>query len=433
MTAGRIRSRAEFDRWWAGRHAAGRFEVTRIGLDELTGWHFDDATGNLVHDSGRFFSVEGIEKRVGGEPLRSQPVIHQPEIGVLGIVVADFDGERHCLLQAKMEPGNVNILQLSPTVQATRSNYTKVHRGARTRYLELFTGPRRGRVLVDVLQSEQGAWFWRKRNRNIVVEVDGAVHAEPATDDYRWIPLSLVWELLRTDNLVNMDARTVLSCLPEPVTGDGATAGALHSDDSVLSWFTEAKTWCDWHARLVPLNQVRSWRRTPAEIAPTGERDFRIIGVRVTAGNREVSEWTQPLLEPAAPGLAVFVVRRIHDVPHVLVQALPEIGLLDLVEMAPTIQLTSAEDAADIPEPLLKDVATGGHGQVRYDTLLSEEGGRFHHALTRYQIVEVGDDFPVEVPPQYRWLTTRQLIALLRHGHYLNIEARSLVAYLHAL
>ena len=47
----------------------------------------------------------------------------------------------HCLMQAKMEPGNVNPLQLSPTVQATRSNYTQVHRGTGTRYLEYFVGP----------------------------------------------------------------------------------------------------------------------------------------------------------------------------------------------------------------------------------------------------------------------------------------------------
>ena len=33
------------------------------------------------------------------------------------------------LLQAKVEPGNINKIQISPTVQATRSNYLRIHGG----------------------------------------------------------------------------------------------------------------------------------------------------------------------------------------------------------------------------------------------------------------------------------------------------------------
>ncbi|ALG09456.1 NDP-hexose 2,3-dehydratase family protein [Kibdelosporangium phytohabitans] len=437
---------AQFDEWWADRHRAGRFDVTRIPFAELDTWHFDEATGNLGHDSGRFFTVEGLQVEVGGEPVTWQPIINQPEIGLLGIVVKRFGGVLHCLMQAKMEPGNVNTLQLSPTVQATRSNYTQVHRGATTRYLDLFIGPDRGEVLVDVLQSEQGAWFWRKRNRNVVVEITGDV---PVNDDYRWLPLHLVRELMRVHNLVNMDARTVLSCMPfaqpdEAVQSRGTSFAdaltrsylsdkALHTTSAALSWFTEAKTMCDWSVRLIPVGEVRNWSRTEHEIADDAGRDFRIIGVRVEAGNREVTAWTQPLLEPRGQGLAIFLTRSIGGVLHVLVQARPEIGLLDLVEMGPTVQLLPGQDPADVDDPFVKGVATGEVGRIRYDTVLSEEGGRFLNALTRYRVVEVGDEFPVDVPPNFCWLTVRQLMDLLRHGHYLNIEARSLLACVHSL
>jgi oxidase EvaA len=437
---------AQFDEWWAGRHQAGHFEVTRIPLAELDTWRFDPATGNLGHDSGRFFTVEGLQVEVGGEATSWQPIINQPEIGLLGIVVKEFDGVLHCLMQAKMEPGNVNTLQLSPTVQATRSNYTQVHRGATTRYLDLFIGPDRGEVLVDVLQSEQGAWFWRKRNRNVVVKITRDVRI---TEDYRWLPLHLVRELMRVGNLINMDARTVLSCMPfaqpdESVQSKGTSfadaltrsylsGSALHTSGTALSWFTEAKTLCDWSVRLIPVDKVRNWSRTDDEIADDAGRDFRIIGVRVEAGNREVTTWTQPLLEPRGQGLAIFVTRPINDVLHLLVQARPESGLLDLVEMGPTVQLLPGEDPSAVSDPFVKGVATGQVGRIRYDTVLSEEGGRFHHALTQYRVVEVGDEFPVEVPPNFCWLTVRQLMDLLRHGHYLNIEARSLLACVHSL
>ena len=434
----------EFQWWWGERHRAGRFEVVQVPFAELGPWSFDDATGDLRHVSGRFFSVEGLRVETGGVPVCAQPVINQPEIGMLGILVEEFEGVLHCLMQAKMEPGNVNTLQLSPTVQATKSNYSRVHQGSKTRYLEHFAGPDRGEVLVDVIQSEQGSWYWRKRNRNIVVRAGGPVEL---VDDFRWLPLSLVYELLRVDNLVNMDARTVLSCMPLLDAGpdidmlaasyhEGAgqeRTQALHSLGEIMSWLIEAKTRCDWSTRLVGLRDVRGWHRTQYEIADDECRQFRIIGVRVAADNREVTTWTQPLLAPRGDGLAVFVARRIQGVPHLLVRAWPETGLPDMVELGPTIQIAPGADASTVEDPLLREVAAGTVGEARYDAVLSEEGGRFYHALTRYRVVHVDDEFPIEVPEDYRWMTKPQLTTLLRRGHYINIEARTLLACAHAL
>lgn len=450
-SAAPLMSTGDFHDWWADRHLANRFVVDRIPFADLVDWRFDPATGNLGHASGRFFTIEGLQIRDGGVQTQGQPIINQPEIGILGIVVKDFGGVLHCLMQAKMEPGNVNTLQLSPTVQATRSNYTQVHRGAGTRYLEHFVGPGRGQVLVDVLQSEQGAWFWRKRNRNMVVLVTGDV---PVHDDYCWLSLNQLGELLHVDNLVNMDARTVLSCMPfslpdevGPAVGDpfrdalvrsyqfagDDRPAPLHTAGDILSWFTEAKTRCDWSARLAPLSAVPGWSRGPDEIVDDRAESFRIVAVAVQAGTREVLSWTQPLLHPRGEGRAAFVVRVIDDVVHLLVQARPEFGLLDMVEMAPTIHLLPGQCVEDLPDTFLHGALASPRARVHYDNVLSEEGGRFFHALTRYQVIEVGEDMPLAVPPNYRWMTIRQLIDLLRHGHYLNIEARSLLACLHSL
>jgi dTDP-4-dehydro-6-deoxy-alpha-D-glucopyranose 2,3-dehydratase len=421
-----VRTAAEFDLWWAERRRATRSDVTRIPFAALDSWSFDPVSGNLGHASGRFFSVEALQLDGDGDSAgRARPVIHQPEIGLLGVLVTEVDGVLHCLMQAKMEPGNVDALQLSPTVQATRSNYTRVHEGGGTRYLEYFRGRRRGgEVLVDVLQSEQGSWFWRKRNRNVVVRVRRDV---PPHEDFRWVPLPLLRDLLRIDNLVNMDARTVLSCLADD--GPGTPGPAVHTAREIRSWFIEAKTRCRWAPRLVPLAAAPGWVRTAEEIRDEEGRDFRIIAVRVAADSREVRSWSQPLLAPRGRGLAVFVARPIRGVPHLLAHAHAEAGLVDLVEIGPTVQLLPGHDAAEV-DPCVRGVAEGSVGRVRFDAVLSEEGGRFHHALTRYRVVEVGEEFPVDVPPDYCWTTPRQLVALLRHGHYLNIEARTLLACL---
>lgn len=167
----------DFADWLEQRRRAHQFEVERIPFAELDGWFFQQDTGDLVHHSGRFFSVQGLHVTTGDGAVRDwhQPVISQPEVGILGILVKEFDGVLHFLMQAKMEPGNPNLLQLSPTVQATRSNYTKVHKGADVKYIEYFTDPRRGRVHADVLQSEHGSWFLHKSNRNMIVEAVGDV------------------------------------------------------------------------------------------------------------------------------------------------------------------------------------------------------------------------------------------------------------------
>jgi dTDP-4-dehydro-6-deoxy-alpha-D-glucopyranose 2,3-dehydratase len=107
----------------------------------------------------------------------------------------------HFLMQAKMEAGNPNLLQLSPTVQATRSNFTGVPKGASVRYLEYVTGPRRGRVITDVLQPGHSSWFYHKSNRNMVDEVPADADI-PLADDFRWLTLGQSNELLTRDNLV---------------------------------------------------------------------------------------------------------------------------------------------------------------------------------------------------------------------------------------
>ena len=442
---------AEFHAWFAARKAAGTFQVERIPFDQLNGWSFDERTGNLGHHSGKFFTVEGLSVRTDHGPITSwtQPIVNQPEVGILGIVVKEFDGVLHCLMQAKMEPGNANVLQLSPTVQATRSNYTRVHQGAAIPYLDYFTQAKRGKVLVDVLQSEQGAWFYRKQNRNMVVEVTGEVEDH---EDFVWLTLGQVQQLLTIDDLVNMDARTVLSCIPYAVHGAGdpdddefttalrrsvePDSAPLHGTGDILSWITEARSLFDLRAERIPLHDVRGWHRTAEDISHDEGKHFSVMAVSVQASNREVVGWTQPLLAPHGTGVVCFLTKKIDGVLHVLVHARVEAGYLDIVELAPTVQCTPENyqhlDVGDHP-PYLNHVLTAPPEQIRFDAVQSEEGGRFYHAQNRYLIIEVGDEFPVQAPTDYRWLTVHQITGLLRHSHYLNVQARTLVACLHGL
>lgn len=417
--------------WLDRRRKDIRFAVRRIAFGELDGWSFEEATGNLTHRSGRFFTVEGLDVRVGDESSTAwrQPIIRQPEIGILGILAKEFDGVLHFLMQAKMEPGNPNLLQLSPTVQATRSNYVKVHRGAAVRYLDFFTRLDRGRVLSDVLQSEHGSWFYRKRNRNMVVEVAEEV---PEHQDFRWLTLGQISELLCRDNVINMDARSVLVGLP----GDSARR-ALHSDTELLSWIASMRSTHSVHAERIPLAAVPGWTRGASSIDHELGRYFRVVAVAVQAGNREVGQWTQPLFEPRGQGIVAFLTRDIEGVPHVLARARVEGGFLDTVELGPTVQCVPGNYAHLSPadQPAFLDLVSAPEpNRVRYSALHSEEGGRFLNAVSRYLVVEADESqAPLDPPPGFRWVSHGQLAALARHSHYLNVQARTLLACLNAV
>lgn len=429
----------DFDGWLDAKRQQP-FENTVIPLDELIaprGWRFAPDTGDLEHHTGRYFSVAGLHVRTNYGPCPEwwQPILVQRDIAILGIVAREFDGVLHFLLQAKMEPGNPGMVQMSPTVQATPSNYTRVHSGRSTAYAEYFTEPGRGRTLADMLQSEQGAWFHHKRNRNVVVEVTADV---PVHEDFCWLTLGQIRRLLHRPYGINMDTRTVLSTLSAAAPAAPARpggSGSLHTMTDVLSWFTGRKTRYEMAARLVPLGTIPGWRHRDGRIAADDGGPFSIVGVRVQAPTREVLRWKQPLLAPHGPLLAALVIRRIDGVPHALMRAEVLPGHRDVVELGPTVRFRM-DDHATAPvahRPEFLDYVLSADAEVRYDVVLSEEGGRFLHADTRYLVVEAGDEVPLRAPADHLWISVDQLTALQQHSYYLGIEARTLLLILTAL
>ena len=204
-------STEEIHQWIERRNREVEVKVERIPFSEMKMWHSED-DGSIRHDSGRFFSIVGIDVNTdyGDNYHWRQPIILQPEVGYLGILTKEIEGVLYCLMQAKIEPGNVNCVQISPTLQATKSNYSCVHSGKSPNYLEYFVNAKPENIILDQLQSEQGARFMRKRNRNIIIKVDEDV---PVLEDFRWMTLGQIKELMHYDNMVNMDTRTVLSGL----------------------------------------------------------------------------------------------------------------------------------------------------------------------------------------------------------------------------
>ncbi len=420
--------------------------VQQIPFAEMKMWQSEE-DGSLHHETGKFFSIVGIDVKTdyGKVAHWRQPIINQPEVGFLGILTKVIDGVLYCLMQAKIEPGNVNCVQLSPTLQATKSNYTRVHSGKSPNYLEYFINAKPENIILDQLQSEQGARFLRKRNRNIIIKVNEDV---PVLPDYRWMTLGQIKELMNHDNMVNMDTRTVLSGLKisdfvTPINGmnemsefgrgmilSSLTNHSYISTRNLLSWLTSLKSKYDLLVSPCAINNMPGWKKTDLEIAREDEKYFKIIGVKVTISNREVTSWCQPLVQPMQQGICAFIIKKIEGVYHFLVQSKLECGNFDVMELAPTVQCLT-DRAYGNDKPFFYDyVINACSNQIIVDALQSEEGGRFYHEQNRNLIVEADENFPLELPPRYTWMTLKQIYDFLCFNNFLNIQARSLIAAL---
>jgi oxidase EvaA len=438
--------------WLDTRRAAADFRVARKPLGRLKGWMIDPATGNVRHESGKFFQIAGVEVRTnfGAVGEWSQPIVYQREVGLIGFLSQKIAGIPYFLVQAKMEPGNVNLVQLSPTVQATRSNFTQVHGGQRPRYIEYFLNCPLDHVLVDQLQSEQGSKFYRKRNRNMVVRVPDDVHV-PMHEDFAWLTLEQIQRCVGVANCVNMDARSVLSGISAPASlqtlakGGSLASSGFHEDvvkstladdrdalldlSAVVRWFAAMKARYQIEATRVGLKDLEDWAFDGESLHHVSGRFFSVIGVEVSASTREVVQWDQPLIESAKGGIVCLLCQKFDGVLHFLFQARVEAGVFDGAEMAPTLQFTPANYEPHVEFPPFTDVFYRLRPeQVRYDSLQSEEGGRFYHDQNRYVVAETAFGEITEIPENFSWLTMRQIKDLLRFNNCFNIEARSLVA-----
>jgi dTDP-4-dehydro-6-deoxy-alpha-D-glucopyranose 2,3-dehydratase len=441
--------------WIANQNKQVNVSVKRTFIDNLKDWVYNRDKGIIQHSSGKFFSIEGISVKTnwGDVPTWEQPIINQPEIGYLGFITKEFDGVLYFLLQAKIEPGNVNFVQLSPTLQATRSNYTQVHKGKKPLYLEFFQNAKPDQILLDQLQSEQGARFLRKRNRNIIIKIDENI---PVYDNFIWLTLAQLKCLMQYDNLVNMDTRTVISGISYGNYDVGvinlisflqidlkkdkiknsflqsalSNQRALHSIEEIITFLTRLKSLYDLDIAKVSLSNMKNWIFGDSEIHHAENKYFKVIGVNVEISNREVIKWSQPMVEPAQEGICAFVCKEIRGILHFAVQAKLECGNHDIIEFAPTVQCLTGNyrQTKEGALPFLDYVLKAKPEQIVFDTLQSEEGGRFFREQNRNIIVLAGEEIPEELPDNYIWMTLNQLYTFLNFNNYLNIQARSLIA-----
>lgn len=431
------------DDWVRKAQTSASLNSMLVPLHAVAGWKRYPDTGNLCHDTGRFFSVIGVHcrHRVDRQELEwDQPIIEQPETGILGILAKSINGVMHFCLQAKEEPGNIGGIQLSPTVQATYSNYTGAHGGTTPPFLEQFTAPDPERLIFARLQTEDGGRFLYKSNRNMVVRARDDV-PEKLPDNFIWLTLKQIAGLIERGNLVNACTRSILSSMIFSIGRNSEVVmhtSHLHHYESglkdTLQWLDDRKAANHILVQRIGLNGLKEW-----EIDAKGffshreKRFFRIVGLSVSSGTREVSTWGQPIIENPAAGIIGLLVRNGEHGIEVLMQAKAEAGNRNTVQLGPTVQFTQSnyEGSRKLAKPFLYDeFLEPARFRIIHESRQTEEGARFYREYHLHRIFMAPDNVELQLTPDYRWLPLEQVVFLVHLGEQVNSCARSILSCL---
>jgi dTDP-4-dehydro-6-deoxy-alpha-D-glucopyranose 2,3-dehydratase len=454
LSAKGVNSIEETHSWIQERRKSYRYTIKKVPLDKLTGWNIDAETGSISHCSGKFFKVQGLEisTNFGDIDHWFQPIINQPEIGILGFIAKKINGTLHLLVQAKMEPGNIDLVQISPTVQATRSNYTQVHGGKRPAFVEYFLGEKDVEILYDQLQSEQGSNYLKKRNRNVIVKVPDDFEILHS-DDFTWLTIGQLQKLMEYSNIVHFDCRSILgglSYVPSVSIKNFHSFNAKHTfgrrvlesiaaEDTraeisltkILSILNYHKCHYDIISTPADLNKLPDWEYRDGVIRHETDSFFSILGISVQAENREVTSWSQPIIHSVDGGIIALICQMRNGILHFMVQIRMEAGFIDTAEIASSVQCTPVNYHKGVNKnlpPFTELVMNASSGTIRFDSMLSEEGGRFYQSQQRHVIIEMDSDFDPALPEKYIWMTLNQIQNCARFNNLVNIELRSILA-----
>ena len=289
--------------WILERNKNTYVNIKKTNLENCKPWFLDKDKGIIRNQNNSFFSISGAKNQD-----TYQPIILQEEIGYLGIIIKEFNGVMHFLMQAKIEPGNINCVQVSPTIQATKSNFTQKHGGKKPPYLDYFLNAKNYEIVVDQIQSEQSARFYKKRNRNIIIRVEDDI---PLLPNFKWLTLGQIKELMREDNLVNMDTRTVLSCIPfsklkltekeakdlKKEFNDKLLFNSIFQEENdfklpnIYKYINNIKMFNEEETKLISLKELKNWDIKDNEIVCKNPYPFKVIYCDISIEGREVKDW----------------------------------------------------------------------------------------------------------------------------------------------
>ncbi len=407
-----------FQKWFNSQKKLNRIRVKIKRLNDLENWNYGKKL--IFHSSLRFFKIIGIEVKsnFGGKNW-DQPIIVQNEQGILGIL--KNKKTKKYLLQAKVEPGNKNKLQLSPTVQATKSNYQRIHKGKKTPYLDFF----KDNKVKFISQSEQGYRYLFKFNKNSIVVIEKKIKV---LKNFFWLSKEDLKYLIKRKSVLNMDTVSVFSSFIRKNTTDLP----LKKMHEINNWIRQNDKIFKLKIKVKPLANLINWKVTPENITHKNNKHFSVIGINTLCNKREITKWDQPIIKGKRIAFAGYLIKEFNKTEHYLCKYNKKPGLKKstlscTVNTSDLDNFKTNNNLNSFEKKMIKDIFLNKKNKYKkiYDNILSDEGGRFFNCDIKYKALKLSNKKKVKIPSNYFWISQNQMIEMIKRKK-VDIEARLL-------
>lgn len=183
-------------------------------LDKLDGWDFKNNFKELHHISNEFFSIIGVSTKKAGREINSwdQPFVKQKNLvgGIIGLVRMKLNNVPHYLIEAKFEPGNYNLIQLSPSVQATYSNLDRIHKGKKNKVLNYYFKKNYSTIRKNLV-TEDGGRFYKKRNLHWIINTNKK--SIKLSKNFKWLSMWEINQFIKKGSYVSPHLRSIISLI----------------------------------------------------------------------------------------------------------------------------------------------------------------------------------------------------------------------------
>lgn len=201
-----------------------------------------------------------------------------------------------------------------------------------------------------------------------------------------------------------------------------------------VQWLDDMRARNHIFQKRIGLNTLADWGMDrDGRLVHKERKFFSIMGVRITSQSREVTAWDQPILDNVGTGVIGLLLKREDGITSLLMQAKAEVGNRNNVQIAPTVQFTR-ENYADSDRLAVPFLFEEFMRPLRFLPVLesrqSEEGARFYQEQHIHRVLMLKPGDPLEIPPEFRWMTYPEIRYFLHFGEQVNSCARSILACL---
>ena len=184
--------------------------VYKKDLNEIKNWSIKK--DEITHFTKNYFKIIAVDVKIQGREVNAwtQPMIQPAQNGLCVFICKYINSILHFATQAKVESGSFDTLELAPSIQTLICD-NKIYTEENLPFIS-YVRERKGEIIHDSHQSEEGGRFYKEQNRNMIILAHNISDKLP--EKFIWMTLYQLNYFTKFSNILNIQARNLISVIP---------------------------------------------------------------------------------------------------------------------------------------------------------------------------------------------------------------------------